>query len=94
MRAIICIAALLLVCLKVKVVDTMYKCSKNQPRLVDCDNSTRLDITKNDDFYYLSIPMSSNDQCATDVPETVDGIQWIHCNDICKYCKMAVGQDL
>ena len=93
MRAIICIAALLLVCLKVKVVDTMYKCSRNQ--LVDCDNNNRLNIAKSNHFYYLSIPMCSNEQCATNVPEIVDGIQWIHCNDICRYCNkllMAVGQ--
>ena len=60
-------------------------------QLVDCDNSPRINIVKSNHFYYLSIPMCSNDQCAADVHEIVDGIEWINCNNnvVCEDCRLS-----
>ena len=61
MRAIICVAALLLVCLDVKVTG-MYDCTKKQ--LEHCDANPGINITKSERSYYLEIiRIFFNNQC-------------------------------
>ena len=85
-RAIICVTALLLVCLDVKVTG-MHRCTKYQ--LEHCDANHGINITKNEHHYYLKIIF--NNQC-TYMSEVLDSIEWIDCNHICQDCEDLKGQ--
>ena len=85
-RAIIRVAALLLICLDVKVTGK-HHCTKNQ--LEHCDANPGINITKSEHYYYLKIIF--NNQC-TYMSEILDGIKWIDCNHICQDCRELKGQ--
>ena len=86
---ILCITALLLnVCLEVKIIDGHF-CTPNL--LVDCETSSKLNITKSRNYYYMRLPVCSNDEC-DDLLMILDGIQLIDCDSICEDCYRLTGQ--
>ena len=86
----LCLAAMLLVCLEVKVIGG-HECTMD--RLVECDINPRLNITKSKHYYYLFILMCSNQPCSyTDVPEILNNIKWMECNKVCEHCQSLTGQ--
>ena len=92
MRATLCLAAMLLVCLEEKVNGLghhKHKCTTNQ--LVECDINPRFNITKKNEHYYLIIWLCSNDQCP-DVPQIEEEIEWKDYNHICDHCWSLIGQ--
>ena len=90
-RAIVCLTAMLLVCLEVKVTGK-HECNPMNP-LVECGINPRLRLHKSKNYYCLTILVCSNHQCNyTDVPEILNNTQWMECKKVCKHCKSLRGQ--
>ena len=96
MRATLCLAAMLLVCLEDKVIGSRghkNECTCTTNQLVECDINPRFSITKKNEHYYLTIwlRLCSNDQCL-DVPQIEEEIEWKDYNHICEHWQFLTGQ--